>query len=167
MHSTAPSETNVTHAAGSIPRQLAGKYLTFALQGESFGLAVLKVREIIRITHFTPIPKMPTHVRGVINLRGKIIPVIDLRQRFGLAKTSDTELSCIIVVQIRISSATDAAMGLIVDGVEDVVNIAAEDIEERPEFGDQASLDFVLGMAKVKGKVKLLLDIDRALAMHA
>lgn len=165
MNRRSSYEEDAAQATISISGQLAGKYLTFTLQEESFGLAVLKVREIIRSTHFTPIPQMPTHVRGVINLRGKIIPVIDLRQRFGLVKTADTELTCIIVVQVQSASATNAAMGLIVDGVEDVVNIAAEDIEERPEFGAQAALDFVLGMAKVKGKVKTLLDIDRVIAM--
>jgi purine-binding chemotaxis protein CheW len=142
----------------------SGKYLTFNLGSECYGVAVLKVREIIRLTTITSVAQAPSYVRGVINLRGKIIPVIDLRLRLGLAQASETEQSCIIVVQAQITSEKTALMGLVVDGVEEVLNLAAAEIEEAPEFGTQMSTDYIVGMAKIKGAVKTLLDIDRVLS---
>jgi purine-binding chemotaxis protein CheW len=139
---------------------LAGKYLTFILSQESYGIPVLQVREIIRLTPITAVPQMPAHVRGVINLRGKIIPVTDLRLRFGLAHTEDTDLTCIVVVQVKLADGKLAQTGLIVDGVEEVIQIAAADIEEPPSFGTEAAGEYLLGMAKVKGVVKTLLNID-------
>jgi len=160
MKNTALDKVETAETTGVVTGRLAGKYLTFTLHNESFGIEVLKVREIIRHTHYTPIPQMPAHVRGVINLRGKIIPVIDLRLRFDFPAAAETETSCIIVVHTKACSDSYKAMGLIVDGVEDVVNVAAEDIEERPDFGGVAATSYVLGMAKIKGKVKTLLDVD-------
>lgn len=157
MKATLELEANAQ--ANTPMERLAGKYLTFTVNRESFGLDVLKVREIIRNTVFTPVPNMPPCVRGVINLRGKIIPVTDLRLRFGRAQAEDTEVTCIVVVQVKLNGESKA-MGLLVDGVEDVVNIAAEDIEQTPDFGGEISAASLLGMAKVKGKVKALLDID-------
>jgi purine-binding chemotaxis protein CheW len=145
-------------------RTLAGKYLTFTLHRESYGIDVLKVREIIRLTSITTVPQMPDYVRGVINLRGKIIPVTDLRRRFGFPDTADTDLTCIVVVQVRLPAGKHTQMGLIVDGVEEVINIAAGDIEETPDFGTEVATDYILGMAKVKGAVKSLLDIDHVIA---
>jgi purine-binding chemotaxis protein CheW len=145
-------------------RRLAGKYLTFTLHQESYGIDVLKVREIIRLTDITTVPQMPAYVRGVINLRGKIIPVMDLRLRFGLPEAANTEQTCIIVVQIRLPEGKTAQVGLIVDGVEEVANIAATDIEETPDFGGDIATTSILGMAKIKGVVKTLLDIDKALS---
>ncbi len=142
---------------------LAGKYLTFTLQAESYGIEVLKVREIIRLASITAVPQMPAYVRGVINLRGKIIPVIDLRLYFGFTDITSTELTCIIVVQVRLADGKHTPMGLIVNGVEEVVNLAASDIEATPEFGMQISTDYILGMAKIKGAVKALLDIDKVI----
>jgi purine-binding chemotaxis protein CheW len=141
-------------------QKLAGKYLTFTLQQESYGIDVLKVREIIRQTNITAVPQMPAYVRGVINLRGKIIPVMDLRLRFEFASAETTEQTCIIVVQVKLPDGKVTQMGLVVDGVEEVANIAAAEIEETPNFGGQISTDYILGMAKVKGAVKTLLDID-------
>ena len=141
----------------------AGKHLTFNLQNESYGIDVLKVREIIRLTNITAVPQMPHYVKGVINLRGKIIPVIDLRVRFGFDGAKDTDLTCIIVVQAKLSDGKNTQMGLIVDGVEEVVNLTASDIEETPDFGGKISTNFIIGMAKVKGTVKTLLNIDRVL----
>lgn len=143
---------------------LAGKYLTFALQHESYGVDVLKVREIIRLTSITTVPQMPAYVRGVINLRGKIIPVMDLRLRFGFDEATATEQSCIIVVQVTLPTGKSTQMGLVVDGVEDVTNIAAADIETAADFGAQISTAYITGMAKLKGVVKTLLDIDRVMA---
>jgi purine-binding chemotaxis protein CheW len=141
-------------------RQQAGKYLTFTLHDESYGIDVLKVREIIRQTTITVVPQMPAYVRGVINLRGKIIPVMDLRLRFGFADAASTEHTCIIVVQVKLPDGKPTQMGLVVDGVEEVANIAAADIEETPDFGGKICTDYIVGMAKIKGAVKTLLDID-------
>jgi purine-binding chemotaxis protein CheW len=140
--------------------KLAGKYLTFILQHESYGIEVLKVREIIRLTEITPVPQMPAYVSGVINLRGKIIPVMDLRVRFGFNNVQNSEHTCIIVVQVKLPDGKSAQTGLIVDGVEEVLNLSEADIQETPDFGDTFSADFIFGMAKVKGTVKTLLDID-------
>jgi len=104
---------------------------------------------------------MPGYIRGVINLRGKIIPVMDLRMRFGFPNTTDTEQTCIVVVQVKLPDGRPAPMGLVVDGVEEVLNFYAADIEATPDFGGQIAVDYILGMAKVKGVVKVLLDIDR------
>lgn len=147
-------------ASGAIK---GGKFLTFQLGGECYGINVLTVREIISLPTITAVPQMPADIRGVINLRGKIIPVMDLRRRFGFPDTTNTELTCIIVVQVRLPGGKTAQMGLIVDGVEEVTNIAAADIEETPEFGSQISTHCILGMAKIKGTVKTLLDIDAAI----
>lgn len=139
----------------------AGKYLTFGLGREYYGVPVLKVREIIRLCDITPVPQMPDYVKGVINLRGKIIPVADLRVKFRLANTQNTDLTCIIVMQVSLPDSSSTLMGLIVDAVEEVINITAADIEPPPDFGTALDADYILGMAKVKGTVKTLLDIDR------
>lgn len=144
--------------------KLAGKYLTFTLQQESYGIGVLQVREIIRLTDITAVPQMPKHIRGVINLRGKIIPVLDLRMRFGFPDTGRTDQTCIVVVQVKLPDGKSTPMGLVVDGVEEVLNIADADIEETPDFGAQLDTDYILGMAKIKGVVKALLDIDKVIA---
>jgi len=153
-----------TEATISASKKLAGKFLTFSIQGESYGIDVLKIREIIRLVGITAVPRMPTYVRGVINLRGKIIPVIDLRLRFGSAEARNTEQTCIVVVLVKLPDGKSTQMGLIVDAVEEVVNIAEADIEETPEFGGEIRTAYILGMAKIKGVVKTLLDIDRALS---
>ena len=143
--------------------QSAGKYLTVQVAGEAYGVAVLKVREIIRLQKMTPVAQMPAHVRGVINLRGRVIPVIDLRAKFGLEAKMD-ERTCIVVIQVRRDDGAEMPFGIVVDRVEEVVNVAAGDIEPPPEFGsavlDQTQL---IGMAKIKGQVVTLLDIDRAI----
>jgi len=141
----------------------AGKYLTVQLDNEAYGIAVLKVREIIRLQKITPVPQMPEFVKGVINLRGRVIPVVDLRVKFGL-KSEFTERTCVVVVQVRLPNETHIQMGLIVDSVEEVVHVPAEEIEPTPEFGTFVDTRYLLGMAKVKGLVKTLLDIDRVVA---
>jgi purine-binding chemotaxis protein CheW len=147
--------------SSTTPAGVAGKYLTFVLGHESYGIAVLKIREIIRMADITAVPHMPDYVRGVTNLRGKIVPVVDLRLKFGLSKADTTERTCIVVVQVILSTGAKAPMGLVVDDVEEVVNLAAADIEETPNFGTQLDIAYILGMAKVKGRVKTLLDIDK------
>jgi len=143
---------------------LAGKYLTFTLGDESYGVPVLKVREIIRLTPITSVPQMPDYVKGVINLRGKVIPVVDLRLKFGLARAESNERTCTVVVQVELAGQNKTLMGLIVDGVEEVVQIGAQDIESTPDFGSSLDTAYILGMAKVKNAVKALLDIDKVVA---
>lgn len=143
--------------------QLAGKYLTFSLAGEIHGLAILKVQEIIGIMPVTHVPRMPAFVRGVINLRGRIIPVIDLRLQFGLSGQEDTTKTCIIVVQIARGD-HKVTLGVLVDEVAEVIDLKGEQIEPAPSFGTAVSTDFLMGMGKVSQKVVMLLDIDRILA---
>lgn len=142
---------------------LAGKYLTVVLDNEAYGIAVLKVREIIRLQKITSVPQMPAFVKGVINLRGRVIPVIDLRIKFGL-KAEVAERTCIVVVQIAVGAGRNVQMGLVVDSVEEVVNLTGAEIEPTPEFGARIDTSYLLGLAKIKGVVKTLLDIERVVA---
>ncbi len=144
----------------------AGKYLTVGLAHEAYGIAVLKVREIIRMLKITPVPQMPAFVKGVVNLRGRVIPVIDLRVKFGL-EAAFTERTCIVVVQVRPAAGQTVQMGLIVDCVEEVIALTAAEIEPTPEFGADVDTSYLLGLAKVKGQVKTLLDIDKVVAPDA
>ena len=139
-----------------------GKYLVFHLGQEEFGIQVLKVREIMGIQDITAVPQTPHHVKGVINLRGKVIPVVDLRLKFGLPEQEYTQRTCIIVTQVA-SEAGPMLMGIVVDGVAEVLNLATAEIEDTPDFGDGAATPYLLGMAKVKGKVKILLEIEQVL----
>jgi purine-binding chemotaxis protein CheW len=141
-----------------------GKYLTFVLGGEAYGIGILQVREIIRPTAITPVPQMPPHIQGVINLRGKIIPVLDLRAKFGLLATAANDRSCIVVVQAKTTEPVGALTGLLVDAVDEVLNLAGKDIEPTPDFGRRLDARHVLGIAKVGPKVKILLDLDRIIA---
>ena len=142
---------------------LAGKYLTFILSGERYGIPVLKVREIIRQTAITAVPQMPAYIKGVTNLRGKIIPVIDLCTRFGLERSACSENACVVFVQITGANHRPVQFGLAVDGVEEVCQFAPGDIEETPDFGAAVDTRCILGMAKSKGVVKTLLDIDKVI----
>jgi purine-binding chemotaxis protein CheW len=150
-----PSGANGATAGG-------GKYLTFVLGREEYGLPVLKVREIIKVMDITHVPQVAAHVLGVINLRGRVIPVIDLRRKFGFAAQDHTERTCIIVAEVALTQAT-VMMGVVVDAVSEVVNVAASEIDAAPDFGVENGTDYILGMAKVKGGVKILLDLDRVL----
>jgi len=140
-----------------------GKYLTFALAHEEYGLEILKVREIIGYMEITAVPQTPDHVKGVINLRGQVIPVIDLRAKFGMDTTDVTEETCIIVVEITQGN-HKFNTGIVVDHVQEVLDIAGQDIEEAPQFGAAVNTDFILGMGKIGDSVKILLDIDKVLA---
>ncbi len=139
-----------------------GKYLTFTLDGEEYGIGILKVKEIIGIITITPIPQTPSHVKGVINLRGKVIPVIDLRLKFGMPPMEYTERTCIIVIEVS-KDAGHILIGILVDSVSEVLNIKGADIEETPNFGTRLNTDFILGMAKAGAAIKILLDIDRVM----
>lgn len=141
----------------------AGKYLTFVLDKERYSVPLLKVREIMRLCPITPVPRMPTHILGVINLRGKIVPVIDLRERFGLPKSVDLERACVVVVQFATTEGNLQLMGMIVDIVEEVSVFTLQDLELPPDFGGDIDTRFITGMAKSKGTVKTLLDLDRLL----
>lgn len=141
----------------------AGKYLTFQLANEEFGIRVLKVREIMGLQEITAVPQTPAHIKGVINLRGKVVPVIDLRLKFSLPAADYTQRTCIIVTQVQGESA-NVMVGIVVDGVSEVLNLSAAEIEDTPDFGDGTGVRYLLGMAKVKGKVKILLDIDQVLS---
>ncbi len=139
-----------------------GKYLTFALGHEEFGLEILKVREIIGYMEITAVPQTPGYVKGVINLRGQVIPVVDLRLKFGMDAAEVTEETCIIVVEI-VQDDRKFQTGIVVDRVKEVLDIAGENIENAPQFGSNVDTDFILGMGKVNGGVKILLDIDKVL----
>jgi purine-binding chemotaxis protein CheW len=139
-----------------------GKYLTFTLAEEEYGIGILKIKEIIGMMAITTVPQTPEFVKGVINLRGKVIPVIDLRLRFGMESMDYTERTCIIVVEIEGTSGT-VQIGIVVDAVSEVLNISGKDIEDTPTFGTKLDTTYILGMAKMEGRVKILLDIDRVL----
>jgi purine-binding chemotaxis protein CheW len=151
-------DTAPTHSGSDIARR-AGKFLTFFLAGEEYGLEILKVHEIIGMLPITRIPRAPEYIRGVINLRGKVIPIMDLRTRFSMPAT-DTDESCIIVTQIQ-----GVQIGIVVDQVSEVSNISADEVEDTPSFGADVHTEYLLGLAKQGGKVKLLLDIDRVLTL--
>jgi purine-binding chemotaxis protein CheW len=140
-----------------------GKYLTFTLEEEEYGIGILKVKEIIGMMPITSVPRTPKFVKGVINLRGKVIPVIDLRSKFQMESISYTERTCIIVVEIDSQNDT-VLIGIVVDAVSEVLNIQEEDIEETPAFGTSLNTEYILGMAKMEGKVKILLNIDKVLS---
>ena len=138
-------------------QELGGKYLTFCLAGEEYGLEILKVREIIGIMDITAMPQVPHEVKGVINLRGKVIPVIDLRLKFGMESAEYTDQTCIVVVDVG------SLVGVIVDTVQEVLDITNGQIDPPPPLGAAVNTQFILGMGKVKDDVKILLDIDRVL----
>jgi len=154
---------SVTEPAGPQTDARAGKYLTFHLANEEFGIRVLKVREIMGLQEITAVPQTPCHIKGVINLRGKVVPVIDLRLKFGLPAAEYTQRTCIIVTQVQ-GESSSVLMGIVVDGVSEVLNLTAPEIEDTPDFGEDIAGRYLLGMAKVKGKVKILLDIDKVVS---
>jgi purine-binding chemotaxis protein CheW len=140
-----------------------GKYLTFSMANEEYGIGILKIKEIIGMMPITTVPQTPEFVKGVINLRGKVIPVVDLRLRFGMEAIDYTDRTCIIVVEIE-GSAVTVQIGIVVDAVSEVLNIKGEEIEETPTFGTKLNTDYILGMAKMEGGVKILLEIDKVLS---
>ena len=140
----------------------ATQLVTFLLGEEMYGIDIFKIREVIHLQKISTIPNAPKFVKGVINLRGKVIPVMDLRLRFGMEEMEYTDRTCIIVVEIMGTSST-VEIGIVVDSVSEVLNIKGDDIEETPAFGGGLSTDYILGMAKMEGGVKILLDIDKVL----
>ena len=147
------------------PTDRSGKYLIFHLGTEDFGTEVLKVREIMGLQDITTVPQTPDYVKGVINLRGKVIPVVDLRLKFGLSPQEYTARTCIIVVR-TVQAGAEMMIGIIVDGVVEVLTLTEDDIEDTPDFGPGVETPYLRGMAKIKGKVKILLDIDQVLSSN-
>ena len=148
----------MTNEVTDAQKQKAGKYLTFVLNGEEYGLEILRVREIIGLMDITAVPRTPEYVKGVINLRGKVIPVVDLRLKVGMPETERTDETCIIVVDIG-----EVEMGVIVDRVSEVLDIAGEDIEDPPSFGARVNTEYILGMGKLNDRVTILLDVSKLL----
>jgi len=136
----------------------AGKYLTFFLSDEEYGVEILKVQEIIGRMPITPVPLTSKYIRGVINLRGKIHPIMDLKIKFGMDETVMTEETCIIVIKT-----SALMMGILVDKVSEVVNITSDDIEDTPSFGAEVNPEYLLGVGKAGGRVRLLLDIEKVI----
>jgi len=149
------------HSTGNVKQEqeIGGKFLTFFLEDEEYGIEILKVQEIIGMMSITPVPRTPSFVRGVINLRGKVIPIIDLRLKFGMPAIAQTEETCVIVVR-----AQGVEMGIVVDKVSEVLDIATEEIDPVPSFGATVNTAYILGIGKAAGNVKLLLHIDKVLS---
>ena len=146
----------------TIEEEVAGKYLTFSLENKEYGIGILKVKEIIGMLPITAIPRTPDHVKGVINLRGKVIPIVDLRIKFGMPPQEYDERTCIIVVEIN-SKTGILLIGIVVDAVSEVLNINKEQIEPPPSFGSKMNINYIMGMAQVEKSVKILLNIDDVL----
>lgn len=145
---------------GQLSGDLGGKYLTFSLGNEDYGVGILSVREIIGVMEITAVPHTPQYIKGVINLRGRVIPVLDLRLKFGMAPEEYNERTCIIVVEVQGQSAP-VQVGMVVDSVSEVLNVAAGEIEPPPSLGTSTETENILGMAKIKGEVKILLDVNK------
>jgi purine-binding chemotaxis protein CheW len=160
------NEMTTMEQGGKTGAEKGGKYLTFILAEEDYGIGILKVKEIIGMMNITMVPQTPSYVKGVINLRGKVIPVVDLRLKFEMAAADYTERTCIIVVETSHNS-DRLLIGIVVDSVSEVLNIKAVDIDEPPNFGTHLKTDYILGMAKAGGGIKILLDIDRILQSDA
>lgn len=158
MEETEPKKVNEITPS----EKKAGKYLTFLLDGEEYGIRIPKIKEIIGMMPITVVPRTPNFIKGVINLRGKVMPVVDLRLKFGMNAMTYTDRTCIIVVEIGIPKAA-SLMGIVVDAVSEVLNIKEEDIEDAPAFGTKLETDYILGLAKTEGHVRILLDIDKVL----
>ena len=153
--STTKSVSAATPVSG-----LAGRYLVFSLAHESYAIEVARTREIIRLTEITPIPQLPSFVRGVINLRGKIVPIVDLRAKFGMPGEEATERTSIVVSHVKGAAGAMVWIGFIVDDVDEVTSIGAAEIEPVPDFGLQVDTGYMRGMAKTKKGVTTLLDVD-------
>ena len=149
----------------TVAASMAGKYLTFKLGPEIYGIEILCVQEIIGLLPITRIPKVTEYIRGVINLRGKVIPVMSLSRRFGVPDRDDTSLTCVIVIELARNLDT-VTMGIVVDEVSEVINIGAENIEAPPDLGGASGDKFLRGMGKVEGKVVILLDMARVIESH-
>jgi purine-binding chemotaxis protein CheW len=160
MNETTAKSNALSNDASNAPsKKVGGKFLSFFLGSEEYGIEILKVQEIIGMMTVTRVPRTPVFVRGVINLRGKVIPIVDLRAKFGMEAVEQTDETCIIVVKTN-----GVEIGTVVDRVSEVLAIAAKDVDETPSFGVDLNTDFILGMGKSGSRVKILLDIDKVLS---
>lgn len=169
MDNSVQSLARAGHTAPAVRAELnTQQFLTFALNRETFAVGILHVKEIIEYGNLTEIPMMPSFIRGVINLRGAVVPVIDLSARFGAAPTTVARRTCIVIVEI-VQEAEDVQIrqdvGIVVDSVNEVLEIAAAEIEPPPSFGARIRADFIHGMGKVAGKFVVILNIDRVLSV--
>lgn len=160
--STAVHTERETHGAIDVEEQQ--QYLTFVLGGETFATSILCVKEIIEYNSVTAVPTMPSCVRGVINLRGRVVPVVDLSLRFGRNETVPARRTCIVIVEVAAGEERQD-LGIMIDAVNQVLEIPPEDIEPAPSFGGKLSNDFIQGMGKVDGKFVIILNVDRVLSM--
>jgi len=166
MEQTASDSRQEASLGGGLGARLAGKYMTFKLANEEYGLEILRVREIIGLMDITRVPKTQDFVRGIINLRGKVIPVIDLKLKFGMIRTEATDQTVIIVVQVQAGD-RDLTMGMLVDEVLEVLDIAEDQIEPPPNFGtENIDTKFILGVGKEQKRVIFLLDIAKVLTVQ-
>ena len=141
------------------------QYLTFTLGGEMFAIEILNIKEIIEYGHLTTVPMMPEFVRGVINLRGRVVPVIDLSVRFGRKATDTTKRTCNVIIEVQAEGET-IDIGIVVDAVSEVLEIPASEIEPPPSFGAKIRADFISGMGKVKGEFVIILGLDKVLSVE-
>lgn len=141
------------------------KHLIFSLGDEEFGIPVLNVKEIVQMQEITAVPKSPVYVKGVLNLRGQVLPILDLSVRFDIPQQQITPHTCIVVVRLATAEG-ERFIGAVADGVSEVLSIPEEDIEPVPNFGSKASIDYLLGMAKVRGEIKLLLNTDSSFGIE-
>ncbi len=141
------------------------QYLTFKLDGESFATEISKVREVLEYTQITPVPRSPDFMRGVINLRGSVVPVVDLRLQFGMAATEQTVDSCIIIIEVNIEG-TSTVLGALADSVQEVINLKKEQLEPAPSFGTRIDNDFVQHMGKVGDQFIMVLDINKVFSLE-
>lgn len=160
----APSSRGTAGADLDDPHQDRHQYLTFLIGKESYAIGILRIKEIIEYAELTAVPMMPRCVRGVINLRGAVVPVLDLASRFGGAAAVPTRRTCIVIVEIQAGSDATQDLGVIVDAVNEVIEIPAAEIEPAPSFGTRIPESFIEGMGKVGGKFVILLDVDRVLS---
>lgn len=159
---TTRSDANAIAEISDFQKNLAGKYLTFYLAQEEYAVEILKVQEIIQMQAVTKVPKVPGFVRGIINLRGKVIPIIELRVKFGMEPVEDTDKTAIVVMKIH-NGENDVTMGIIIDDVKEVKDLEAYNIEASPSFGTELDTEFIMGICKSETNVSILLDIDKIL----
>jgi purine-binding chemotaxis protein CheW len=166
MNAMVETETRALAATESGARRTAepGQYLTFMLGGEAYAIGILAIKEIIEYHDLTEVPMMPACVRGVINLRGAVVPVVDLQARFGRKSGELTKRTCIVIVEVA-AQGERQVIGVVVDAVNEVLDIEASAIEPAPSFGARIRADFIHGMGKVRGKFVILLDVDRVLSL--
>ena len=139
------------------------QYLSFSLRETEYAIGILKVKEILQFEQATRVPSTPRSVRGVINLRGQVVPVVDLAAKFGLGETAPTRLTCILIVEALLEGAA-TIVGILADSVQEVIELGEDDIEATPAFGTQVKIDFLLGVGKIGKRFVLLLDVDRVIS---